>query len=126
MAPYLTLIGIESTTNESNEKDNINKNKSSNLNDNNNNNLNGTTGLHPYYPTQVYYPKCELKCVDQKIGTVLIDIKCPVQLGVIKKVILYVHRPIYGNEPMNLIPDDTYLSYKKEHNVNVKKFKSIY
>lgn len=120
MAPYLTLIGIESTTNESNEKDNINKNKSSNLNDNNNNNLNGTTGLHPYYPTQVYYPKCELKCVDQKIGTVLIDIKCPVQLGVIKKVILYVHRPIYGNEPMNLIPDDTYLSYKKEHNVNVK------
>ncbi|SPJ10246.1 conserved Plasmodium protein, unknown function [Plasmodium sp. DRC-Itaito] len=119
MAPYLTLIGIENTTNESNEKDNINKNKSSNLNDNNNN-LNGTTGLHPYYPTQVYYPKCELKCVDQKIGTVLIDIKCPVQLGIIKKVILYVHRPIYGNEPINLIPDDTYLSYKKEHNVNVK------
>ncbi|CAG9480538.1 conserved Plasmodium protein, unknown function [Plasmodium vivax] len=80
----------------------------------------GSARLPQYYPTQAYYPKFELKCVDQKIGTILIDIKCPVQLGVVKKVILYVHRPIYGAEPLNLIPEDSFLSHKMEQNVNVK------
>ncbi|ANQ07318.1 Uncharacterized protein PCOAH_00017430 [Plasmodium coatneyi] len=80
----------------------------------------GTARLPQYYPTQAYYPKFDLKCVDQKIGTILIDIKCPVQLGVVKKVILYVHRPIYGAEPLNLIPEDSFLSHKMEQNVNVK------
>lgn len=85
--------------------------------------VNGTSSsvhLPEYYPTKAYYPKFELKCVDQKVGTILIDIKCPLQLGVIKKVILYVHRPIYGDEPINLIPDDSFLSTKEEQNVNVK------
>ncbi|EUD67998.1 hypothetical protein C922_01610 [Plasmodium inui San Antonio 1] len=80
----------------------------------------GIAQLPKYYPTQAYYPKFDLKCVDQKIGTILIDIKCPVQLGVVKKVILYVHRPIYGAEPLNLIPEDSFLSHKMEQNVNIK------
>ncbi|CRG96724.1 conserved Plasmodium protein, unknown function [Plasmodium gallinaceum] len=114
LAPYLSLIGIDINQNETDDKLNSNHN-----------NINGINNLHngalpQYYPTQAYYPKFDLKCVDQKIGTILVDIKCPLQLGIIKKVILYVHRPIYGNEPMNLVPDDSFLSYKKEQNVNIK------
>ncbi|VWU49999.1 conserved protein, unknown function [Hepatocystis sp. ex Piliocolobus tephrosceles] len=115
-APYLSLIGIDniSNTSQSNQNQNTQSNQSSSSTINQNNEL------PKYYPTQAYYPKFELKCVDQKIGTILIDIKCPVQLGVIKKVILYVHRPIYGTEPLNLIPDDSFLSFKHEQNVNIK------
>ncbi|GAW80239.1 hypothetical protein, conserved [Plasmodium gonderi] len=116
-APYLSLIGVEvAPTGDSNLSGNsaTSDTKSTSKPEQEN------AHLPQYYPTQAYYPKFELKCVDQKIGTILIDIKCPVQLGVIKKVILYVHRPIYGSEPMNLIPDDSFLSYKKEQNVNVK------
>ncbi|CRG99386.1 conserved Plasmodium protein, unknown function [Plasmodium relictum] len=114
LAPYLSLIGIDINQNETSDKINSNQNNQNGTNSSNNG------ALPQYYPTQAFYPKFDLKCVDQKIGTILVDIKCPVQLGVIKKVILYVHRPIYGNEPMNLVPDDSFLSYKKEQNVNIK------
>ncbi|CAD2090189.1 conserved Plasmodium protein, unknown function [Plasmodium vinckei lentum] len=115
-APYLSLIGIENTsqTPESPKTSQQNLPSSSTTSPN--------TSLPQYYPTHAYYPKFDLKCVDQKIGTILIDIKCPVQLGVIKKVIVYAHRPIYGAEPISLIPEDIYISHKNEMDVNIKNF----
>lgn len=126
MAPYLALIGLDSHAGcgptqapaaSSNETTNANANTTKESTEP----AKVVTKLPDYYPTKAYYPKFELKCVDQKVGTVLIDVKCPLTLGVIKKVILYVHRPIYGDEPNNLIPEDAFLSSKEEQNVNVKK-----
>lgn len=125
LAPYLGLIGLQghdpsaagSTEGSTTTTNNVGANKDSS---NTSGTAAGVTNLPEYYPTKAYYPKFELKCVDQKVGTILIDIKCPLQLGVIKKVILYVHRPIYGDEPINLIPDDTFLSMKEEQTVHVK------
>ncbi|KAI4839410.1 hypothetical protein MKS88_001960 [Plasmodium brasilianum] len=120
VAPYLSLIKIDICQEETGEKINTSSTEPSGQSGQTDNTSQSNGSLPQYYPTQAYYPKFDLKCVDQKIGTILIDIKCPVQLGLIKKVILYVHRPIYGNEPMNLIPEDSFLSYKKEQNINVK------
>lgn len=111
-APYLSLIGIENNSQIPESQQNSQQNSSPSSN----------TTLPQYYPTHAYYPKFDLKCVDQKIGTILIDIKCPVQLGVIKKVIVYAHRPIYGTEPISLIPEDIYISCKNEIDVNIKNF----
>ncbi|CAA9987446.1 conserved Plasmodium protein, unknown function [Plasmodium knowlesi strain H] len=115
-APYLALIGIE-TASDTNGVGGSGVGPTSGVGEASDQ---GTARLPQYYPTQAYYPKFDLKCVDQKIGTILIDVKCPVQLGVVKKLILYVHRPIYGAEPLNLIPEDSFLSHKMEQNVNVK------
>ncbi|KJP88629.1 hypothetical protein AK88_01709 [Plasmodium fragile] len=116
-APYLALIGIEAGSDTNAVGGGSGGGGGSGLGGGAEQ---GTARLPQYYPTQAYYPKFDLKCVDQKIGTILIDIKCPVQLGVVKKVILYVHRPIYGAEPLNLIPEDSFLSHKMEQNVNIK------
>lgn len=125
MAPYLSLIGLDShagygpaptPTPTSAPTTNTNANAKNQVNET----AKVVTKLPDYYPTKAYYPKFELKCVDQKVGTILIDVKCPLTLGVIKKVILYVHRPIYGDEPNNLIPEDSFLSSREEQNVNVK------
>ncbi|CXI32902.1 conserved Plasmodium protein, unknown function [Plasmodium berghei] len=109
-APYLSLIGIENNSQTPENQKIFQQNSPPSSN----------TTLPQYYPTHAYYPKFDLKCVDQKIGTILIDIKCPVQLGVIKKVIVYAHRPIYGAEPISLIPEDIYISCKNEIDVNIK------